>query len=288
MKILIWGFQVNPEIHSSVIDLIARLKNSDHAVCILDSFAEAIELKNNIEHIKKDAVPDNIDLILSIGGDGTLLSAAQSVMKRPIPILGVNLGSLGFLTGLERDWRSNIEDILAGHYTVEERMVLNCRKMNMAGVEETFWGLNDIVIERGEHFDMMVMKVQVNGQYLNTYSADGLVISTPTGSTAYNLASGGPILDPGLDAIIITPISPHTLSVRPIVLPAEARIEISLTKQNQKGRVYIDGKVWRPISSEDRLRIRTSSYRIKLVTIPGLTFYDKLREKFHWGRRSSL
>jgi len=288
MKILIWGFQVNPEIHSSVIDLIARLKNSDHAVCILDSFAEAIELKNNIEHIKKDAVPDNIDLILSIGGDGTLLSAAQSVMKRPIPILGVNLGSLGFLTGLERDWRSNIEDILAGHYTVEERMVLNCRKMNMAGVEETFWGLNDIVIERGEHFDMMVMKVQVNGQYLNTYSADGLVISTPTGSTAYNLASGGPILDPGLDAIIITPISPHTLSVRPIVLPAAARIEISLTKQNQKGRVYIDGKVWRPISSEDRLRIRTSSYRIKLVTIPGLTFYDKLREKFHWGRRSSL
>lgn len=288
MKILIWGFQVNPEIHSSVIDLIARLKNSDHVVCILDSFAEAIHLLNNIEHIKKETVPDDVDLILSIGGDGTLLSAAQSVMKRPIPILGVNLGSLGFLTGLERDWRSNIEDVLAGHYTVEERMVLNCRKINVAGVEETFWGLNDIVIARGEHFNMMVMKVQVNGQYLNTYSADGLVISTPTGSTAYNLASGGPILDPGLDAIIITPISPHTLSVRPIVLPAEARIEISLPKQNQHGRVYMDGKVWRPISSEDSLRIRTSSYRIKLVTLPGLTFYDKLREKFHWGRRSAL
>lgn len=288
MKILIWGFQVNPEIHSSVIDLIAQLKESDHTVCILDSFADAIHLTNNIEHIQKDAVPDDVDLILSIGGDGTLLSAAQSVMKRPIPILGVNLGSLGFLTGLERDWRSNIEAVLAGHYTVEERMVLNCRKVNPTAPEETFWALNDVVIERGEHFNMMVMKVQVNGQYLNTYSADGLVISTPTGSTAYNLASGGPILDPGLDAIIITPISPHTLSVRPIVLPANAHIEITLAKLDQKGRVYIDGKVWRSISSEDSLHIRTSSYRIKLVTIPGLSFYDKLREKFHWGRRSAL
>ena len=288
MKILIWGFQVNPEIRDSVMDLIARLRDSDHRVCILDTFAEAIQLNNNIEHIKEDTVPDDVDMILSIGGDGTLLSAAQSVMKRPIPILGVNLGSLGFLTGLERDWRSNLEDVLAGHYTVEERMVLNCRQVNPAGVEETFWGLNDVVIERGEYFDMLAMQVHVNGRYLNTYSADGLIISTPTGSTAYNLASGGPILDPGLDAIIITPISPHTLSVRPIVLPAEARIEITLVKPNQKGRIYIDGKVWRPLNSDDGLRVRTSSYRIKLVTLPGLTFYDKLREKFHWGRRSAL
>lgn len=288
MKILIWGFQVNPEIRDSVIDLIEQLKESDHTVYILDSFAVAIHLENDIEHIPEHTVPDDIDIILSIGGDGTLLSAAQSVMKRPIPILGVNLGSLGFLTGLERDWRNNLAEVLAGHYAVEERMVLNCRQMNDEGKDVTFWGLNDVVIERGEYFNMLAMEVHVNGRYLNTYSADGLIFSTPTGSTAYNLASGGPILDPGLEAIIITPIAPHTLSVRPIVLPADARIEIRLVKPDQKGRIYIDGKVWQPLSAKDNLRIRTSSYRIKLVTLPGLTFYDKLREKFHWGRRSAL
>ncbi|MCF7796272.1 MAG: NAD(+)/NADH kinase [Lentisphaeria bacterium] len=288
MNILLWGFQVNPEIRDSVIDLIEQLKDSDHSVNILDSFAAAIQLENDIEHIPEHTVPDNIDMILSIGGDGTLLSAAQSVMKRPIPILGVNLGSLGFLTGLERDWRSNLAEVLAGHYTVEERMVLNCRQMNADGKDVTFWGLNDVVIERGEYFNMLAMQVHVNGRYLNTYSADGLILATPTGSTAYNLATGGPILDPGLEAIIITPIAPHTLSVRPIVLPADARIEIKLVKPEQKGRIYIDGKVWQPLNARDSLRIRTSSYRIKLVTLPGLTFYDKLREKFHWGRRSAL
>lgn len=288
MKILLWGFQVNPEIRDSVIDLIDQLKDSDHDVCILDSFAAAISLDNDIQHIPESTVPDDIDMILSIGGDGTMLSAAQSVMKRPIPILGVNLGSLGFLTGLERDWRSNLAEVLSGHYTVEERMVLNCRQMNADGQDVTFWGLNDVVIERGEHYNMLAMQVHVNGRYLNTYSADGLIFATPTGSTAYNLASGGPILDPGLEAIIITPIAPHTLSVRPIVLPADARIEIKLVKPEQKGRIYIDGKVWQHLNASDNLRIRTSSYRIKLVTLPGLTFYDKLREKFHWGQRSAL
>ncbi len=288
MKLLIWGFQVNPEIRDSVIDLIARLRQSDHTVCILDSFANSIKLTNQIEHIQADTVPDDVDLILSIGGDGTLLSAAQSVMKRPIPILGVNLGSLGFLTGLERDWRANLKEVLAGDYRVEERMVLNARLVHGDKTEETFWTLNDVVIERGERFDMLALKVQVNDRYLNTYSADGLIVSTPTGSTAYNLASGGPILDPGIDAIIITPISPHTLSVRPIVLPPDARIELRIMKPGQQGRIYLDGKVWRSIVADDWLRIRTSSYRIKLVTLPGLTFYDKLRKKFHWGQRSAL
>ena len=231
--------------------------------------------------------PVKADLAISLGGDGTVLCAARHIINADIPLLSVNAGGLGFLSGVEpAGFEKFFDEIVKDKYRIIERFFLDV-KVRSVGRERRYISLNDCVI-RARDPRAFSLDVYYNGVFLSKYFGDGLIISTPTGSTAYNLASGGPILDPGLDAIIITPISPHTLSVRPIVLPAEARIEITLAKPHQKGRVYIDGKVWRPISSEDGLRIRTSSYRIKLVSLPGLTFYDKLREKFHWGRRSAL
>lgn len=288
MKFAIWGFQSDDEIKTSVSSILEKLISENHEIFILDSFAEQIHLDHPDVHIiTEDNIPRDTDFIISIGGDGTLLSAAQAVMRTPIPILGINLGSLGFLTSLERDWEAGLSDILRGHYRIEERMVLNCRLEFEDGSEETLWALNDVVIERADVFNLLATEVRVGEELLNRYLADGLILSTPTGSTAYALSAGGPIIDPSLEAISITPISPHTLSVRPIVLTGEKSIYISLSNHDAKAHLHIDGKNTREIDGTLRIRVRPSSYRIELVVTPDNTFYEKLRKKLHWGQRFS-
>ncbi len=288
MKFAIWGFQSDVEISRHVTEILEVLLSDGHEAYLLDSFADLLDMDNPKVHvITKDQIPRDTDFIISIGGDGTLLSAAQAVMRTPIPILGINLGSLGFLTSLERDWRSGLGNIMKSHYHIEERMVLNCRLEFPDGSEETLWALNDVVIERADIFNLLPLEVRVGDELLNRYLADGLIISTPTGSTAYALSAGGPIIDPSLDAILITPISAHTLSVRPVVLTGEKKIYINLATSDSQASLHIDGKNTREIDSSLRIRIRPSSYRIQLVVTPDNTFYEKLRKKLHWGQRSS-
>lgn len=255
---------------------------------MLDSFARQVECNNPaVNIISESGIPRETDFIISIGGDGTLLSSAQAVMRTPIPILGINLGSLGFLTTLERDWRAGLEEILKGHYRIEERMVLNCRLEFEDGTEETLWALNDVVIERADVFNLLATEVLVGEELLNRYLSDGLILSTPTGSTAYALSAGGPIVDPTLEAISITPISPHTLSVRPVVLRGDNSIYVRLSDPEGSAHLHVDGKNTRHIDGKVRIRIRPSSYRIQLVVTPDNTFYEKLRKKLNWGQRSS-
>lgn len=288
MKFAVWGFQSDAEIIQHVDEILDTLLEAGHDLFILESFANLLKLnKERVALITEDELPNDTDFIISIGGDGTLLSAAQAVMRAPIPILGINLGSLGFLTSLERDWRVGLSHILKSHYRIEERMVLNCRLEFEDGTEETLWALNDAVIERADVFNLLALEVRVGDQLLNHYLADGLIISTPTGSTAYALSAGGPIIEPSLDAILITPISPHTLSVRPIVLTGEENIYIKLSNEDAHAHLHMDGKNTRLIDSSLRIRIRPSSYRIQLVVTPDNTFYEKLRKKLHWGQRAS-
>jgi len=288
MKFAIWGFQKENEVAEHVTEILNSLISQDHELYILDTFAELLDLENHDAHrISEEDIPSDTDFIISIGGDGTLLSAAQAVMRTPIPILGINLGSLGFLTSLERDWHSEFDKILKGHYHIEERMVLNCRLEFPDGSEETLWALNDVVIERADIFSLLPLEVKVGDKLLNRYLSDGLIISSPTGSTAYALSAGGPIIDPDLEAILITPISAHTLSVRPVVLAGDQSIYITLSDEVDHAHVHMDGKDTREIDPSIRLRIRASSYRIQLVVLPENTFYDKLRKKLHWGQRSS-
>ncbi len=288
MKFAIWGFQSDIEIARHVTDILESLLADEHTVYMLDSFAELLKLDNPEVHtITESDIPKDTDFILSIGGDGTLLSSAQAVMRSPIPILGINLGSLGFLTTLESEWHNGLANVLKGHYHIEERMVLNCRLEFADGTEETLWALNDVVIERADIFSLLPLEVRVGEQLLNRYLSDGLIVSTPTGSTAYALSAGGPIIDPSLEAILVTPISAHTLSVRPVVLTGEENIYINLSNQDDHAHLHIDGKNTRQIDASLRIRIRPSSYRIQLVVIPENTFYEKLRKKLHWGHRSS-
>ena len=288
MKFAVWGFQSDPEIRQHVVEILDTLLEAGHELYILNSFARVMALnKEHVHCIDDHEIPVDTDFLISIGGDGTLLSAAQAVMRSPIPILGINLGSLGFLTSLERDWHAGLDSILKSHYRIEERMVLNCRLEFEDGTEETMWALNDVVIERADVFNLLGLEVRVGEQLLNQYLSDGLIISTPTGSTAYALSAGGPIIDPSLDAILVTPISPHTLSVRPIVLTGEENIYIQVHDPDARAHVHIDGKNTRQITSSVRIRIRPSSYRIQLVVTPDNTFYEKLRKKLHWGQRAS-
>ncbi len=166
-------------------------------------------------------------------------------------------------------------------------MVLNCRLEFEDGTEETLWALNDVVIERAEVFNLLALDVHVGEQRLNRYLCDGLILSTPTGSTAYALSAGGPIIDPDLEAVLITPISPHTLSVRPVVTKGENNIYVKLADPNGHAHIHLDGKNTREIDGSLRLRIRPSSYRIQLVVMPDNLFYEKLRKKLNWGQRSS-
>ncbi len=288
MKFAMWGFQSDAEIQRHVSEIVDWLVGEGHDLYMLESFAGLLGLDDvNVHTIAHDKLPRDTDFIISIGGDGTLLSAAQAVMRSPIPILGINLGSLGFLTSLERDWRAGLASILKGHYHIEERMVLNCRLEFADGSEETLWALNDVVIERGDIFNLLSLEVKVGDQLLNRYMSDGLIISTPTGSTAYALSAGGPIIDPSLDAILITPISAHTLSVRPVVLTGEENIYIRLNNPDSHAHLHIDGKNTRELDSSLQIRIRPSAYRIQLVVMPDNTFYEKLRKKLNWGQRSS-
>lgn len=288
MKFAIWGFQSDSEIKTYVGEILSKLLDEGHELFMLDSFAQQIDYDNQeVNIITENDIPRDTDFIISIGGDGTLLSSAQAVMRTPIPILGINLGSLGFLTTLERDWRSGLDEILKGRYRIEERMVLNCRLEYEDGREETLWALNDVVIERADVFNLLATEVRVGEELLNRYLSDGLIFSTPTGSTAYALSAGGPIVDPGLEAISITPISPHTLSVRPVVLRGDNSIYVSLSESKGRAHLHVDGKDTRHIDGSIRIRIRPSSYRIQLVVTPDNTFYDKLRKKLNWGQRSS-
>ena len=288
MKFAIWGFQGDTEIARHVVEILDKLISNGHELFILDSFAKLLEMDDpDVHTITENELPKDTDFIISIGGDGTLLSAAQAVMRSPIPIVGINLGSLGFLTSLERDWATGFEKILNGHYHIEERMVLNCRLEFPDGSEETLWALNDVVIERADVFSLLALEVWVGDKLLNRYLSDGLIISSPTGSTAYALSAGGPIIDPSLDAILVTPISAHTLSVRPVVLPGDKNIYIKLADGARHAHLHIDGKNTRDIDPSLRIRIRPSSYRIQLVVLPENSFYDKLRKKLNWGQRAS-
>lgn len=223
------------------------------------------------------------DMVLGFGGDGTILACARLVGDSGIPILGVKLGGLGFLAEVApEELYSSLEDILAGHYTIVERMVLRAR---LHGSEdgEIFHGLNDFVLDKGAKSRVIRIRTFIDEEYLNTYIGDGLIVSTPTGSTAYSLAAGGPILLPSMEAIIINPISPHSLGARPVVIPGDKIIRVQV-EPNTRGVIFsADGQVNQELRGGQAIDIARADYRIKLVSYQGRSFYDVLRAKLNWG-----
>lgn len=230
---------------------------------------------------------DQCDVVLSFGGDGTLLNTAHEVGARMTPILGVNIGRLGFLADIEvGQLEETIRRLLRGEYRTEARMVLEATSPDGQPLLAR-WALNEFVLQRSGVTGMMALEVWVDGTFLNTYWADGLLIATPTGSTAYSLAIGGPIMAPGCGSILLNPIAPHALTVRPLVLPDSATIEVRVTEPDQPYVFMADG--WGAILEHEPLRliIHRAPHTVNLVKLPEQHYFQTLRSKLLWGQRKT-
>ena len=230
-------------------------------------------------------LPTQVDLLVVLGGDGTLLSMARAVGDLGIPIVGVNLGGLGFLTATTLDQMvPALDALLRGELVIEERMMLTARVRRDGEVVGMWLALNDAVITKAAMSRIINLAVSVEGQYATAYRADGLIISTPTGSTAYSLSAGGPILYPTMDGIVLTPICSHTLTNRPIVLPGTHRVEVTLLTP-QEVMLTIDGQVGVPLGERDVVEVGRAPSAIRLVRFPQKHFFSVLRTKLKWGER---
>jgi NAD+ kinase len=234
---------------------------------------------------RKSDLPGQVDLLIVLGGDGTLLSMARAVGDLGVPILGVNLGGLGFLTATTlEEMLPALERLLAGGMEIEERMMLSARLRRDGQALGEYIALNDVVITKSAMSRIIDLAVSVGGRHAISYRADGLIISTPTGSTAYNLSAGGPILFPTMDAVVLTPIAPHTLSNRPIAVPGAQRIEVTL-RAEQDVMLTMDGQVGVPLRERDVVEVQKADARIRLVRFPQKDFFSVLRTKLKWGER---
>jgi len=283
------------------IGIIAK-KNKPEAVPIARHLAEWLRLKKievYIEEeigkllspglwkpIQREAIPTDVEVIIVLGGDGTLLSVARQVWNKNIPILGVNLGGLGFLTEITLDELYPVlEKVLQDEFEINERDVLNAEVIRRGERIAEFIVLNDAVINKGALARIIDLETTIDGEYLSTFRSDGLIISTPTGSTAYNLSAGGPIVFPSLHTIIITPICPHTLTIRPIIIPDHVRIRALLKSRNEEVTLTLDGQQGFTLEFEDVVEVRKAEGRILLIKSPYRRYFELLREKLKWGER---
>ncbi len=238
----------------------------------------------NHQNFSKEAeIPSKVDCIVSMGGDGTILSTARLVGSSGVPILGINLGSLGFLTQrTPAQLVASLEAILAGKYQLEERMLLKVVSNGRYKLTIPF-ALNDVVIDRGPSTRLLDINLRVNGEEVVTYKADGLIIATPTGSTAYSLAVGGPIMHPKNDAMIAAPIAPFSLTTRPMIFAGDDLLELQLLPRPEEAHVTLDGQIGIAIRSGEIIRISRAEHRVKFVTFAESSYYQLLRNKLHWG-----
>jgi NAD+ kinase len=226
-----------------------------------------------------------LKFVVVLGGDGTLLSAARAVAKAGIPVLGVNLGSLGFLTEVPlEELYPTLQGIEEGQCTIETRSMVHCEVIRKEVSVAHYDALNDVVMGKGTIARLNYCEVFIDGLFVSSYKADSLIVSTPTGSTAYSLAAGGPIVMPSVEALLITPVSAHSLTHRPLVVCDTAKIEIVVNTGQDEAYLSIDGQIGMPIFDGDRILCRKSDQHVKLMRIKG-TFFDVLRNKLKWGQR---
>ncbi|MDE7438646.1 MAG: NAD(+)/NADH kinase [Muribaculaceae bacterium] len=237
------------------------------------------------EILVAEELPDDAECVVSIGGDGTFLRAAQWVGKREVPILGINTGHLGFLASYSLDQMEELMDVVADNTaTYERRMVL---QVSCASMPEDFWpyALNEVSLLRGETASMVTVHAEVNGHFLADYMADGLVVATPTGSTAYNLSVGGPIMEPTLQCLVLSPIAPHSLTMRPLVIDGGSVVTLHADSRIDNSRVSLDGRYYNIPSDGSALEIRKADFEVVVMRRPNSQFARLLRNKLLWGQR---
>jgi len=269
------GIAVNPK-KKDALDVLKRLRRRFKArnIDVVDDTM-----------MERKYVPERSDLVMALGGDGTLLNIVNFMKKSSVPVLGVNLGSLGFLTEFSPDELfACLDDILAGKYVCSERMMLSIRIMDKNGkVRQKFKALNDAVVAKGELSRILDLEVKVDGKHLTTYTSDGLIISTATGSTAHSLAAGGPIVHPAVDVFVVTPICPHTLSNRPLILPAGSELVLRAKAGSQNLFFTADGQSGTSVMAGESVCVRRFPGKLKLIVSKKSDYFQILSRKLKWA-----
>ncbi|MEK7126853.1 MAG: NAD(+)/NADH kinase [Patescibacteria group bacterium] len=274
----------DPKIAQFMKSLVEYLKKHKKEI-LLDNNACQL-FKNTIGH-KKEEMLKNADMVITLGGDGTILKTARRITRKKIPVLGVNMGNLGFLTECNpEEVLEYLEKIFAGQYDVDKRSLLRVTIYRNGKKIETFLALNDAVINQGAFARLITMNLEVNGRKLVEFSADGMIIATPTGSTAHSLSAGGPIIHPQIEGIIINPICPSSLAMRPIVVPDSRQLTVTIeTQRREKGDyigLTIDGQDVTRLEFGDKIKFRRSKRSIYLIRLKN-RYYKMLRNKLNWG-----
>jgi NAD+ kinase len=272
-----------PEVKSTLHDVVSWLRARNIDV-ILDT-TSAILLGEQGGY-QKTQLASKADVLLVLGGDGTMLNAARLAGERSIPILGVNMGGLGFLTEVRlENLYPSLERVFANDFVLDERLMLQTHVHRHGETVTRGVVLNDVVISKGTLARMIELKIAIQGRFVTNLRGDGLIVSSPTGSTAYSLSAGGPIIDPAVQSLILTPICPHTLTHRPLIVPGDAEIDVTLTSKDDGAMATLDGQVGVAITQGDTVVIQTSEHRTRLIRFPESNYYDVLREKLKWGDR---
>jgi NAD+ kinase len=275
------GILANPAnkgIEATVRQFVSQAVKQGLEVCLEEGLNKTCT-EASVAFWPVDDLPQNCDIVVALGGDGTILRAARTVKSSQIPILGVNLGRLGFLAGAAPDeLETTIERLKNGEYEIEERMGLEAELDN-----KTVFALNEFVIEKGVLARMVQVKTWISDTPISSFFGNGLIVATPTGSTSYSLSAGGPILHPSMEAFIATPICPHSLTLRPVVVPANQSITVQVVAEHTDIMVTADGQTLSPLLPESRLVIHRAPKATRLINLQGLPFYHVLRQKLDWS-----
>jgi len=250
---------------------------------VAEDLIQWLKTRNIAASLVPESAP-HADLAVVVGGDGTLLAAARLLADNQVPIVAINYGSLGFLTEVTlEEMYPALERVLGGEFVTERRMMMDCQVSRLGKQVGRYRALNDVVINKGSLSRMIELEARVDGQYVSRFRADGLIISTPTGSTAYNISAGGPIIFPTMGAMIVTPICSHTLTNRPIVVPETVQVEIDLCSVQDDVYVTVDGQVGLKLEIGDKLVVNKSAVTLQLVAPADKNYFDVLRGKLKWG-----
>ncbi|MCX8043769.1 MAG: NAD(+)/NADH kinase [Desulfobacterota bacterium] len=273
-----------PEALRLVADLLPWLQEKNISVLLEQDCGITA---SGCRFVERSTIPQQSDLLIVIGGDGTLLSVVRMSGASSVPILAINAGGLGFLTEIRHEeTKVMLERVLAGDYTLDQRMVLAATLVKANEDRSlSFRALNDVVINKGALARIMDLDTWVNDNYINTFKADGLIIGTPTGSTGYSLSAGGPIIYPSLQLILLTPICPHTLTNRPLILPDDSEVKVTLRSESEDVFLTIDGQVGHRIAAGDSVIVKKSDATIGLIKTPFRNYFEVLKQKLKWGER---
>jgi NAD+ kinase len=270
-----------PEVKPTLQAVVSWLRER-HIDVVLD--ATSASLLGEQGGMQKTQLATKADVLLVLGGDGTMLNAARLAAERSVPILGVNMGGLGFLTEVRLEHLyPSLERVFANDFVLDERLMLNAHVHRHGETVAHGVVLNDVVISKGTLARMIELKIAIQGQFVTNLRGDGLIVSTPTGSTAYSLSAGGPIISPAVQSLILTPICPHTLTHRPLIVPGNVEIEVTLTSRDDGAMATLDGQVGIAMTQGDTAVIQVSQHRTRLIRFPESHYYNVLREKLKWG-----